>query len=67
MPRYFFHVSNCDTYKDEVGRRFSGPDDAKAHAAVVARELAQDDDWNDYSVVVIDEHGTEIARVPTED
>jgi hypothetical protein len=69
MARYFFNVSNKHTFnffKDEAGRRFADPEDAKAHAVVVANELAQDDDWGlgGYSVVVTDEHGTEIARVP---
>jgi hypothetical protein len=68
MARYFFHVSDSDTFKDVVGRRFSDPEDAKAHAAVVAKELAQDNiNWRGYSVVVTDEHGTEIARVPIKD
>jgi hypothetical protein len=63
----FFHVSNSDTFKDEVGRLFSGPEEAKAHAAVVARELAEDDGWAGYSVVIVDEYGTEIARVHIKD
>jgi hypothetical protein len=68
MARYFFHVSNGDTFKDVVGRRFSDPEDAKAHAAVVAKELVQDDiNWGGYSVVVTDEPGTENARVPLKD
>jgi hypothetical protein len=33
---------------------------------VVAGELAGDDDWDDYSMVVNDEHGNEIARAPIE-
>jgi hypothetical protein len=62
---YFFNVSNDDSiFKDEVGLTFSSPDDAKAHAAVIASELAEDDDWEDHSVVVVDAYGTEIARVP---
>jgi hypothetical protein len=50
-----------------VGRQFSDRVDAKTHAIVVARELAQDDDYDGYSVVITDELGTEIARVPIED
>jgi hypothetical protein len=38
--RYFFHVSDHTTYKDEVGRSFSNVEIAKAHATVIARELA---------------------------
>jgi hypothetical protein len=40
--------------------------DAKADAAAVASELAGDDDWDGYSVMVNDEHGNEIARTPIE-
>jgi uncharacterized protein DUF6894 len=69
MTRYFFHVSNCHTFTDEagkdpIGQQFSNPENAEAHATRIAREIAQDDDWDGYSVVVVDEHGNEIARVP---
>jgi len=41
MARYFFHVmSEHTTYKDEVGRRFCDFEIAKAHAIVIAVELA---------------------------
>jgi hypothetical protein len=62
--RYFFNVSNGNpAFTDEVGWSFSSPEDANTHAAVVASELAEDDEWAGYMVVVTDEHGTEIARV----
>jgi hypothetical protein len=65
MTRYFFCVSYSDTYEDEVGYRFSGNVDAKAHAELMAKELAEDDsNWKGYSVIVTDENGAEIARVP---
>ena len=73
MTRYFFHVSNThETFtgvegKDPVGQAFSRPKDAKAHAARIAREIAQDDGWDGYAVVVVDERGNEIARVPIVD
>jgi uncharacterized protein DUF6894 len=50
-----------------VGRRFSDPKDVMAHATVVATELAEDDDWEPYAIAVIDEHGTEIGRLPVQD
>ena len=53
--------------KDPIGQQFSDPERAKAHATRIAREIAQDDDWDGYSVVVVDEHGNEIARVPIQD
>ena len=40
-------------------------DDAKAHAVVIARELAMDGDaYHGFAVCVIDDRGTEVARVP---
>jgi hypothetical protein len=63
--RYFFHVSDGERQiKDEVGRNFATPDAAKGHAAVIASELALDDEWEGYVVFVINEEGNEIARVP---
>ena len=66
MVRYFFHVmSNHTTYKDEVGRSFSNVEIAKAHATVIARELAiEAEDYVGFSVYVTDDHGDEVARVP---
>ena len=68
MARYFVHIRDGDAvFKDEVGRRFSDPEDAKALAAIVARGLAQDEAWAGYFVIIVDEHGTEIARVPVKE
>ena len=65
MVRYFFHVSNHTTYKDEVGRSFSNVEIAKAHATVIARELAiEAEHYVGFSVSVTDEHEHEVARVP---
>ena len=52
---------------DPIGQQFPNPENAKAHASRIAREIAQDEDWDGYSVVVVDEHGNEIARVPVQD
>jgi Domain of unknown function (DUF6894) len=61
----FFHVHNGKlAYEDEVGHDISSPEEAKADAMVIARDLAEDDDWHGCSVVVTGEGGTEIARVP---
>jgi hypothetical protein len=63
--RYFFHVSDHTTYKDEVGRSFSNVEIAKAHATDIARELAiEAEDFVGYSVCVTDDQGNEVARVP---
>jgi hypothetical protein len=68
MLRYLFHVmSDGYFYRDEVGRHFDHLDDAKAHAAVIARELAMDGDaYHGFAVCVIDDRGTEVARVPVD-
>ena len=41
--RYYFHLRNGQQYPDEVGKVFSSPEAAIAHAALVASELAQDE------------------------
>ena len=66
MVRYFFHVMSDHTaYKDEVGRSFSNVEIAKAHATVIARELAiEAEDYVGYLVCVTDDQGNEVARVP---
>ena len=63
--RYFFHVAgDASRLQDEVGRSCSGVKDAKAHAAVVASELAEDAGWEGFSVLIMDENGSEVARQP---
>ena len=64
--RYFFHVASDGTaYTDEVGRSFSSVESAKAHAFVIARELAiEAENFIGFSVCVTDDHGQEVARVP---
>jgi hypothetical protein len=61
--RFYFHIENGSRYPDETGSIFSSPDDATAHAVVVALELAQDDSWHGFSVLVTDNRGQEITRV----
>jgi hypothetical protein len=64
--RYFFNVEgNGSCFNDEEGTVLSGPDVAVLQAAVIAAELAQDDDeYRGYVVRVADEHGSEIGTVP---
>jgi hypothetical protein len=63
--RYFFHILRNDSiFKDEAGQIFSGVEGAKAHASVIARELAEDTGWEGFSVLIVDEIGTEVARLP---
>jgi hypothetical protein len=61
--RFYFHVENGSRYPDETGSVFSTPEDATAHAVVVARELAQDGSWHGSSILVTDDRGQEIIRV----
>jgi hypothetical protein len=60
MVSYFVHVR----HDFALLGHFSKLENAKSHAIAIAKALAQDDDWHRYSAVVIDERGTEIARVP---
>jgi hypothetical protein len=63
--RYFFHAAgDAEAYEDEDGEVFAQDDDALAHAAVIARELAEDGSLDGFSIQVVDETGKEIARVP---
>jgi hypothetical protein len=49
---------------DERGQEFSKLDDTKAHAAVIAGELARDGRvYQGCAVCVLDETGKEVARV----
>jgi hypothetical protein len=61
--RFYFHVENGSRYPDETGSVFSTPEDAAAHALVLARELAQDDSWHGSSILVTNDRGQEISRV----
>ena len=63
MPRYFFHIANGKTVKDDIGELFLGIGEAMAHAADIANVLVEDAGWRGCSVIVEDEHGTEIGRV----
>jgi hypothetical protein len=62
--RFYFHVENGKRYPDETGSVFSTSDDAAAHAFVIAQELAPDNSWHGSTVLVTDDRGQEIVRVP---
>jgi hypothetical protein len=64
--RYFFHIlDGGSTFEDEAGTVLPGPDAARAWAAVIAAELAQDGHHYHGAVVcALDEQGNELARVP---
>ena len=66
MSRYSFHVVGGDTtFRDENGVTFVASQDAVARATTIAAELAQDgDQYRGFSVIVTDEDGNEVSRVP---
>ena len=61
--RFFFHVTNGDTFKDEEGEERTGPEDAKTRADKIASELSEAREFEKFTVVVTDEQGNELARV----
>jgi hypothetical protein len=68
IVRYFFHVRNTHhAYDDLRGETLSGVDEARIQAAIIASEIAQDADWIGFSVLVTDERGAEIVRLPVAD
>ena len=58
--RYFFHVVGPSRYQDADGSKFAQVEDAIAHAALIASELAMDGGFAGYSILVVDEAGNEI-------
>ena len=65
MPRYFFHVRDGGSVFDDDTENHPTREAAEAKAAQLARELAADEKtYSSYNVVVTDENGNEIARLP---
>ncbi len=65
MVRYFFHVTgDASRLQDYAGRSCSSVKDAKDHAADVASGLAEDAVGEGFSVLIMDEDGSEVARLP---
>jgi hypothetical protein len=62
--RYFFHVKNGSVYLDETGSVFPTDQEAVAQAMVLASELAQDEDWDDFVIVVTVANGQIVAQIP---
>jgi hypothetical protein len=60
-----FHVMGEDhTFRDDLGRDFDDLEDAKAHAAAMARELILDRGiYQGFAIQIIDDRGNEVARV----
>jgi hypothetical protein len=64
--RFFFHIENGAKYPDECGSVLLSPAHAAECGLTIARELAQDGGWSGFSVVVTDEWGRTITRVPVD-
>ena len=65
MPRYFFHVvDNILPIEDDQGTAFAEPADAVAHAETIAGDLALDNQYLGYAVMIVDEQDNLIARIP---
>jgi hypothetical protein len=62
--RYYFNVRNDDIYPDENGTCLSGVEEANAYGLRVAHELAEEGTWDGCTIVITDESGNEIARIP---
>jgi hypothetical protein len=62
--RYYFHVHGVGQYQDESGQLFYTPEEAIAHASVLAAELSQAGDWEGYRILVAHNDGSPIARIP---
>ena len=61
--RYFFHVVGDDhTHEDKTGSVLSGGQAASLQAAVMATELAKEQEYRGFMVYVVDEDGREVVR-----
>jgi hypothetical protein len=62
--RFFFHAHRGEaTYPDPEGSCLPSRQAAAAHAETIARELAVGGRWRGAWLLVVDESGTEVARV----
>jgi len=62
--RYYFNVRNGKQYPDETGQAFQSHQEAAAHGAMLAAELAQDGEWDGYMICVTDANGRIIIQIP---
>jgi hypothetical protein len=51
MARFFFHITNGSTFKDEEGENWPSLEAARAHAVTLASELWQDGGYGGYAVL----------------
>ena len=66
MPIFHFEIADGVRLEDPVGLDCRNENDAKKTANLIARQIAADldADGRDRAVVVIDESGSEIYKVP---
>jgi hypothetical protein len=65
MRRYFLHCTDgTKIYEDSSGRVYANDADALDHAEQIAKDLGGEVEYRDFSSVIVDEDGLEIARVP---
>jgi hypothetical protein len=67
MSRYFFNLTNGDSFADEVGEEeFDRVEAARGHAMAVARELSRNlppDALVGRSISVVDDRGVVVFKV----
>lgn len=69
MPRYYLHIIDGRTVRDEEGQEFAGLEDARAEAVAGARSIMREALWEgrlplNECIQVADENGTVVATVP---
>ena len=73
MPMYFFHLEDQVSVHDVDGTELADVAGARAHAAVVARELTLNSTgmfghaWDLWNMSVHDDEGTELFSFPMSD
>ena len=69
LPRYFFHIVDGRTVRDEEGQDFPGLEEARAEAIGGARSIKREAHWEgrlplNERIEVADENGTVLFTVP---
>ena len=62
--RYYFTVRDGQLYPDDTGYVFTGPNEAVRYAETLASEMAKKPDLQGSCIIITNEQGAEIARVP---
>lgn len=63
--KYFFSVTDGEQYySDDTGQVFRNDASALDHAALIAKDLADKVEYRGFVIVIVGNHGLEVARVP---